>query len=197
MTYTSIIFGYVETCPGLDYLRAEAAPPVIHDVLRGGFLRAFRPLRVRGLFCCTALASELAPPRNKKALPTTLGRLVVPRTGFEPAHLAALLPENSASTSFATWASGVQIYANLPSGQFFLNTTAAEEKRGGYPPDRPPGPVRPVRLRPGADAPEASILRGRDRASWLFPHQQHPSNDQSRPHHLRPENLLPEEPMRK
>lgn len=30
---------------------------------------------------------------------------LVPRTGFEPAHLAALLPENSASTNFATWAS--------------------------------------------------------------------------------------------
>src|ERR1700722_5807292 len=29
----------------------------------------------------------------------------VPRTGFEPAHLAALLPESSASTNFATWAS--------------------------------------------------------------------------------------------
>ena len=31
--------------------------------------------------------------------------MIVPRTGFEPAHLTALLPENSASTSFATWAS--------------------------------------------------------------------------------------------
>gem|GEM_PF-3066614 len=28
----------------------------------------------------------------------------VPRTGFEPAHLAALPPEDSASTNFATWA---------------------------------------------------------------------------------------------
>jgi hypothetical protein len=30
----------------------------------------------------------------------------VPRTGFEPAHLTALPPEDSASTNFATWAWG-------------------------------------------------------------------------------------------
>jgi hypothetical protein len=30
--------------------------------------------------------------------------LLVPRTGFEPAHLAALPPEDSASTNFAIWA---------------------------------------------------------------------------------------------
>jgi hypothetical protein len=29
----------------------------------------------------------------------------VPRTGFEPARLWALPPEDSASTNFATWAS--------------------------------------------------------------------------------------------
>ena len=33
----------------------------------------------------------------------------VPRTGFEPAHLAAPPPEDGASTNFATWA-GPQIY---------------------------------------------------------------------------------------
>jgi hypothetical protein len=35
----------------------------------------------------------------------------VPRTGFEPAHLAAPPPEDGASTNFATWASllGLQI----------------------------------------------------------------------------------------
>ena len=32
------------------------------------------------------------------------GKGLVPRTGFEPAHLAALPPEDSASTNFATWA---------------------------------------------------------------------------------------------
>lgn len=29
---------------------------------------------------------------------------LVPRTGLEPAHLAALPPEDSASTNFAIWA---------------------------------------------------------------------------------------------
>ena len=36
---------------------------------------------------------ELAFPRN-----------LVPRRGLEPPHLAALVPETSASTNFATWA---------------------------------------------------------------------------------------------
>ena len=30
--------------------------------------------------------------------------LMVPRTGFEPAHLAALPPQSSVSTNFTTWA---------------------------------------------------------------------------------------------
>ena len=34
--------------------------------------------------------------------------LIVPRKGFEPPHLAALAPETSASTSFATWALPVE-----------------------------------------------------------------------------------------
>ena len=36
----------------------------------------------------------------------------VPRTGFEPAHLAAPPPEDGASTNFATWA-GLQSYAEI------------------------------------------------------------------------------------
>ncbi len=43
---------------------------------------------------------------NKKALLIKTNKAFdVPRTGFEPAHLAALPPEDSASTNFATWAS--------------------------------------------------------------------------------------------
>ena len=44
---------------------------------------------------------------NKKGFHNLLiiKAFLVPRTGFEPAHLTALLPENSASTNFATWAS--------------------------------------------------------------------------------------------
>ena len=36
--------------------------------------------------------------------PLLFSKISVPRTGFEPAHLAALRPEHSASTNFATWA---------------------------------------------------------------------------------------------
>ena len=40
--------------------------------------------------------------------PPKIGGLV-PRTGFEPAHLAAPPPEDGASTSFATWAGGAKL----------------------------------------------------------------------------------------
>ena len=48
--------------------------------------------------------------------------LLVPRTGFEPAHLAALPPEDSASTNFATWATGCKYRAisNLAKTDFFV-----------------------------------------------------------------------------
>jgi hypothetical protein len=35
---------------------------------------------------------------------------LVPRRGLEPPHLAALVPETSASTNFATWATEDQYY---------------------------------------------------------------------------------------
>ena len=46
---------------------------------------------------------SLMVQKNKKPKLLRFG-LFVPRTGFEPAHLAALLPESSASTNFAIWA---------------------------------------------------------------------------------------------
>jgi hypothetical protein len=47
--------------------------------------------------------------------------VMVPRRGLEPPHLAALVPETSASTNFATWAnsSGARILrleTNLSNG---------------------------------------------------------------------------------
>ena len=45
-------------------------------------------------------------PENKKTLQVITYKVFpVPRTGFEPAHLAAPPPEDGASTNFATWAS--------------------------------------------------------------------------------------------
>ena len=41
---------------------------------------------------------------NKKTRSKAGFTSLVPRTGFEPAHLAALPPEDSASTNFAIWA---------------------------------------------------------------------------------------------
>ena len=41
---------------------------------------------------------------HKKSRTSCRTFFFVPRTGFEPAHLAALPPEGSASTNFATWA---------------------------------------------------------------------------------------------
>ena len=45
---------------------------------------------------------NLKPLKRKK--PLNIQRFFVPRTGFEPAHLAAPPPEDGASTNFATWA---------------------------------------------------------------------------------------------
>ena len=42
------------------------------------------------------------PNKNPPAIAAGL----VPRTGFEPAHLTAPPPEDGASTNFATWARG-------------------------------------------------------------------------------------------
>ena len=71
------------------------------------------PTRLRrdGLFTC--LLRQVNLPRIQLKKPSTL-RVggFVPRTGFEPAHLAAPPPEDGASTNFATWA-GQQNYADL------------------------------------------------------------------------------------
>ena len=40
-----------------------------------------------------------------KDMITIKNKPLVPKTGFEPAHLSALPPESSASTNFAIWAS--------------------------------------------------------------------------------------------
>ena len=40
----------------------------------------------------------------KKPCKSMTYKAIVPRTGFEPAHLAAPPPEDGASTNFATWA---------------------------------------------------------------------------------------------
>jgi hypothetical protein len=51
----------------------------------------------------------------------------VPRTGFEPAHLTALLPESSASTNFATWASPIAF-----GGANIRKKTASSKKDHNY-----------------------------------------------------------------
>ena len=72
-----------------------------------------RTPRVNSLFeAIPLLAGDSS--KNKKADPSK-NRLQfnkVPRTGFEPAHLAAPPPEDGASTNFATWA-GAQTYAEI------------------------------------------------------------------------------------
>ena len=91
----------MKSCPGLDSLRPNGLRDP--DTPARGVPKGPFPLRGTGLFCRSAWTSKLAPLRNKKAL-RLRRKAFVPRTGFEPAHLAALLPENSASTNFATWA---------------------------------------------------------------------------------------------
>ena len=88
-------------CPGLDYSHDPGTPT-------RGVLKAFLPLCGSGLFYRSALVSELTALRNKKSPPTSLEGFV-PRKGFEPSHLAALLPESSASTNFATWAAALNV----------------------------------------------------------------------------------------
>ena len=87
-----------------------------------------------GLYSALSCSKFLPIPRLLRATKKPsdfVGRLRVPRTGFEPAHLAALLPENSASTNFATWAGtqplkiGVQIYWFLGFGKLFFASREA------------------------------------------------------------------------
>ena len=69
---------------------------------------AVRTPRVNSLFEAIPLLAGVSTG-NKKAdsVKNRLQSNKVPRTGFEPAHLAAPPPEDGASTNFATWA-GVQ-----------------------------------------------------------------------------------------
>jgi hypothetical protein len=62
--------------------------------------------RASEVFHLSAYANKLATHPNKKPL-LQAGKvfLIVPGTGFEPAHLAAPPPEDGASTNFATRAS--------------------------------------------------------------------------------------------
>ncbi len=58
------------------------------------------------------LVSHLAEKEKGDSSKNRLKSTYVPRTGFEPAHLAAPPPEDGASTNFATWA-GAQSYAEI------------------------------------------------------------------------------------
>ncbi len=54
--------------------------------------------------CLFNIDNSLSKSKNEKCPENSGHSSVVPRTGFEPAHLAALPPEDSASTNFAIWA---------------------------------------------------------------------------------------------
>ncbi len=80
-------------------------------------------IAVPGVFYLSALANKFATLPNKKPRHYR-ARVFVPRTGFEPAHLAAPPPEDGASTNFATWAVIYKIFMPvrlptcLPAGRF-------------------------------------------------------------------------------
>ena len=55
-------------------------------------------------FCKKGMFDEVAEKRKSPENTSRGFKSVVPKTGLEPACLAALRPEHSASTNFATWA---------------------------------------------------------------------------------------------
>ena len=72
-----------------------------------------RTPRVNSLFeAIPLLAGDSSKNKKADSLKNRLQFKKVPRTGFEPAHLAAPPPEDGASTNFATWA-GAQSYAEI------------------------------------------------------------------------------------
>ena len=73
-----------------------------------------RTPRVNSLFEAIAILSSDSS-KNKKADPlkNRLQSNKVPRTGFEPAHLAAPPPEDGASTNFATWAGDANLRGKM------------------------------------------------------------------------------------
>ena len=71
---------------------------------------ALRTQRINALFeAIGPLKQDYEENKKGNSEKNCLLSYSVPRTGFEPAHLAAPPPEDGASTNFATWASGVQI----------------------------------------------------------------------------------------
>ena len=66
---------------------------------------AVRTYRVNSLFEAIPLLTNVSGGNEKgHSVKNSLPSCKVPRTGFEPAHLAAPPPEDGASTNFATWA---------------------------------------------------------------------------------------------
>ena len=90
---------------GLDCVRFA------HTSQQVGLTQSPTRLRRDGLFTCLLSKASFARIQLKKPSTLRVGGFV-PRTGFEPAHLAAPPPEDGASTNFATWA-GAQSYAEI------------------------------------------------------------------------------------
>ncbi len=74
------------------------------------------------------LSSQLAVPKRTTPRPLIKGLFGVPRTGIEPARLAAHAPETCASTSSATWAFFVLRCAKVT--LFFESPTNLDKKYG-------------------------------------------------------------------
>ncbi len=69
-----------------------------------------RTPKVNSLFeAITLLASDTSKNKKADSVKNRLQSNKVPRTGFEPAHLAAPPPEDGASTNFATWAGAAKL----------------------------------------------------------------------------------------
>jgi LysR family transcriptional regulator, chromosome initiation inhibitor len=102
---------------GLGLHSVLAAPAVLFnrkDGLHAVFLERLLHLKVKGYAAhyFPSLAALLKAVENGVGEYRGLcrDRLLVPRAGFEPTRLAALPPQDSASTNFATWARGAQLY---------------------------------------------------------------------------------------
>jgi|APTNR8051073442_1049403.scaffolds.fasta_scaffold00511_21 hypothetical protein len=66
-----------------------------------GGTRTRTPVTAHAPETCVSTNFTTSANTNSKL---TILNLVVPRTGLEPAHLAALPPQSSVSTNFTTWA---------------------------------------------------------------------------------------------
>src|SRR5262249_28284537 len=78
-----------------------------HYGLRTAFDFGSTTVRFLVVFCPSSLSTNAANSLSRRRLS------FMPRTGFEPARLAALPPQSSASANSATWAMGSELYVRV------------------------------------------------------------------------------------